>query len=256
MSDGSLSTTKVSRRARRPRRFFVFNQLLRRYGTTKTSRRRNRARTNGSNAQYHLTGAEIIRLIAAARGARDKAIIRLFAETGVRRFELAALRVEDLRLTSGELVIRAGKGSKSRVVPIADRLRGALYELTVSRDCGPVFRTAAGKALSLRQINRIVATVGRAAGVENPNPRHRQITCHLFRHTFARLWKERQGSIETLARILGHSRPSTTWSLYGTESQRDVQRNYREIIGDMFSSKGEHGKSQTATKKRKGEARK
>ena len=174
-------------------------------------------------------------MITSAEGARNKAIIRMFAETGIRRFELASLTVTDIRFDHSQIVIRNGKGRKSRVVPITERLKRDLLPLVGNRTSGPVFRSQSDRPLSLRQLNRIVAQTGRLARVTNPNPRYQQITCHLFRHTFARLWKERRGSIETLTRILGHAQASTTWSLYGTESQQDVQRNFEATIKRMFS---------------------
>jgi integrase/recombinase XerD len=223
--------------ARGSRRFLVIHNVLRRFLTKSNSLRTARKLASGTNAQYHLTGDDVKKLIVAAEGARNKAIIRMLAETGIRRFELAGLTVEDIRLDSGQIVIRSGKGSKSRVVPITETLSHRLSTLIASETCGPLFRSQAGGPLSLRQINRIVARTGRIAGVDNPNPRHGQITCHLFRHTFARLWKERHGSIETLARILGHAQPSTTWLLYGTESQQDVQRNYDEVMSKLEFTK-------------------
>jgi integrase len=79
-------------------------------------------------------------------------------------------------------------------------------------------------------LNAIVAEAGRRAGVTNPNPKRSAITCHLFRHSFARLWKDRGGDIEALARILGHASVKTTWDLYGTQSLDDVRRHYRRVL--------------------------
>ena len=58
------------------------------------------------------------------------------------------------------------------------------------------------------------------------------LTCHLFRHTFARHWKQRGGDIESLAQILGHASSATTVDLYGTLSIDDVQANYDRFVGD------------------------
>lgn len=247
MMKKGLSITRVGRRASNTRRFFVIHNFMRRKATKTTSH------GNGSNAQYHLTGEEVGRLIAGAAGQRNKAIIRMFAETGIRRFELALLMIPDVRLDNRQIVIRSGKGSKSRVIPITEQLKRELRTLLEGQSTGPVFRSHSGGPLSLRQLNRIVALTGARAKIVNPNPRHRQITCHLFRHTFARLWKQRQASIETLSRILGHAHAATTWSLYGTESQLDVQRNYEAAIGHMFASNGGARPSSKTRKQRKGE---
>jgi integrase len=80
-------------------------------------------------------------------------------------------------------------------------------------------------------VNRIVTAAGERAGVKNPNPASDgRLTCHLFRHTFARHWKQRGGDIESLAQILGHASSSTTVDLYGTLSIDDVQQNYDRIV--------------------------
>jgi integrase/recombinase XerD len=155
------------------------------------------------------------------------------AETGLRRAEVAALRAEDLRLNDGVLVVHNGKGNKARIVPLTTALAARMRELTGLRQHGPVFQSATGGHLSLRQINRIAAKAGRRAGVHNPNPRQRDITCHLFRHSFARLWKQHGGSIESLTKILGHASVKTTWDLYGTEGLADVRRNYARTMAKV-----------------------
>lgn len=234
MTQEGHTSTRVGHRGTRSRLLLAIRKTtFRRTTGTKQGRTGSNNRQTGSNAQYNLSSAEVNRIIAAASGIRNRAIVRLFAETGIRRFELASLFVTDIKHERRAIVIRNGKGRRPRVVPITRRMQLELADVIGATTDGPVFRSTSGSTLSLRQINRIVATAGRLAGVENPNPRSRNVTCHLFRHTFARLWKERRGSIETLAHILGHARPSTTWSLYGTESQHDVQRNYDETVAKL-----------------------
>ena len=76
-----------------------------------------------------------------------------------------------------------------------------------------------------------MTAAGERAGVKNPNPASGgRLTCHLFRHTFARHWKQRGGDIESLAQILGHASSATTVDLYGTLSIDDVQDNYDRLM--------------------------
>lgn len=99
------------------------------------------------------------------------------------------------------------------------------------RKTGPIFLSLRGLPISTRSLNRIVADAGQRAGIKNPNPKYNgQLTCHLFRHSFARTWKGKGGSIESLSKILGHSSTATTIDLYGTESIDDVQANYERIM--------------------------
>lgn len=194
-----------------------------------------RAKTVFRNGEYHLTAGQLARLIAAAASERDRAMVQLLAETGLRRGELGSLDIGDLDTAQPLLTIRSGKGGKMRLVPLTTDLHVRLLRLVRGWDSGPVFQARSGSRLSLRQINRVVAAIGQRAGVANPNPRHKQITCHLLRHSFARLWKDAGGSIETLSKILGHSSVKTTMDVYGTQSLTDVQRNYAATIRKMRS---------------------
>lgn len=180
-----------------------------------------------------MTALEVRRVIAAARPGRDRALIRLLAETGIRRAEAANVSREDVRWAERVIVVRNGKGGKTRVVPITRELSDELRSVSARNEGEYLFRGRGSGPLSLRQINRIVADAGRRANVRHPDPGRRQLTCHLFRHTFARLWKDAGGSIESLSKILGHSSQVTTMTLYGTEGLSDVLRNYHATLKRM-----------------------
>ena len=59
--------------------------------------------------------------INQAEGLRDRAILETFCSTGMRRMELAHLKVYDLDADRGTVMIRQGKGRKDRVIPIGER---------------------------------------------------------------------------------------------------------------------------------------
>ncbi|MEO8663444.1 MAG: tyrosine-type recombinase/integrase, partial [Bryobacteraceae bacterium] len=59
--------------------------------------------------------------IAEAEGLRDRVILKTFYSTGMRRMELAHLKVYDLDIDRKTLMIRLGKGRKDRVIPIGER---------------------------------------------------------------------------------------------------------------------------------------
>ena len=84
--------------------------------------------------------------------------------------------------------------------------------------------------MSARQLNRVVEKAGLQAGVQHPDPSRTRLTCHLFRHTFARLWKDAGGSIESLSSILGHASQATTMDLYGREGLSDIRANYAKTM--------------------------
>lgn len=189
-----------------------------------------------ANGEFSLTSRDIERLIDATTCRRDSVLIRLLAETGMRRHEAAALVVTDVDGSRQLITIRSGKGRKQRMVPVTMLLAKDLQRLCHGQPAGRVFQSRQTGSLSTRQINRIVEAASRASGVHHPNPRYQFVTCHLLRHTFARLWKAHRGSIETLSKILGHASVKTTWDVYGTESLTDVQHNFNQTIGHMFRS--------------------
>lgn len=185
------------------------------------------------NSQFALKPAEVRKVVYACPTPRDRCLVATLAVTGMRRAEVAALDARDLNLEARRLTIRSGKGNKQRTVPITEELASDLRLLIGKRATGPLFLSNRGAALTPRQVNRIVAHAGVLADVKNPNPStDGHLTCHLFRHTFARHWKQRGGDIESLAQILGHASSATTVDLYGTLSIDDVQASYDKITSE------------------------
>lgn len=138
------------------------------------------------NADYHLKPAELKKVIyAPLLSFRDRTILKTFAQTGIRRAELAALDVRDIDFERRTLEIRAGKGSKSRTLPLSEDLASDLRHLVGRRKTGPVFVSQRGSFLAPRQLNWIVARAGELAGVKDPNPRARHLHIHTFRTTAA-----------------------------------------------------------------------
>ena len=187
-----------------------------------------------ANAEYYLSTSELQRLIDGAQSARDKALVTLFVDTGIRRFEASRLLASDLDFKEKLILVRNGKGNKLRMLPMSPRLIQHLKVLTKPGLELPLFKSISNAQLGIRQVNRIVAHAAKNAQIKNPNPRYANVTCHLIRHSFARHWKEVGGNIESLAKILGHSSVKTTWDMYGTQSIADVRKNYQETINKML----------------------
>lgn len=186
------------------------------------------------NSEYHLSPTEIRKVIYAANSFRDRCLIKTLAQTGMRRAEVANVDIRDVDFDNNLIHIREGKGGKSRTTPITDELASDFKHLIGTKKTGAVFESNRGGTLTLRQVNWIVAAAGERSGVKNPNPKYSRITCHLFRHSFAREWKKRGGSIETLSKILGHTSIKTTLDEYGTEGLEDIRENYARVLQKMF----------------------
>jgi integrase/recombinase XerD len=89
-------------------------------------------------------------------GLRDRAMMETLYSTGVRRMELANLKLHDVDSERGALMVRQGKGKKDRVIPIGERAVAWInhYVLTVrgellsGRDDSSLFLSRFGEAFT------------------------------------------------------------------------------------------------------------
>lgn len=153
-------------------------------------------------------------------GMRDLAMLAILIRTGLRRFELVALRVGDLGMTQGHnvLTIRAGKGNVTRTVKLPPDVRrtiddwlraaaGAGLELggddplfvEVRKGGHPVSR----RSLSDRAVHSIVTRRLRAADLQAFGP-------HALRASFVTLALEGGAPLHVVQRAVGHADPRTT----------------------------------------------
>lgn len=144
-----------------------------------------------------LTAVQQGYLFAAPLERRDRALIALLIDTGVRIGEALQLQVEDI----GEDTIRVCGKTGSREVPISGETRRLLLELASS---GYVWSSRGG-CLSREQAYRLVQKAMLAAGIHA-----RKMGPHTLRHTFGRQWIMNGGDLVSLQRILGHTNIATT----------------------------------------------
>jgi integrase/recombinase XerD len=115
-----------------------------------------------------------------ATALRDRAIILILLDSGLRASELCALVVGDYDQERGRLYVRHGKGDKARYVFLGDRARKVLWRYLSSRpDAKPteaLFATKAGTHLNRNNLHHMLRDLGHKAGVEHVHP-------HRFRHT-------------------------------------------------------------------------
>ncbi len=147
-----------------------------------------------------LSDADLRRLLAAA-DVRDRAILLLLLDTGLRVSEAAGISLGDLRADASIKVM--GKGAKERIVPVGAATRAAIGRYLERRELGsataPLFVNQAGERLTLTGIQQLLKRLRARAGVgARCNP-------HTFRHTFARNYLVNGGDVFTLQRMLGHT---------------------------------------------------
>jgi site-specific recombinase XerD len=133
--------------------------------------------------------------------ARDRAIILLLLDTGMRAGELAALCVRDVDLKNRRLIV-FGKGAKERVLYFSSITGKAIWRYLSERgDVAPgepLFASINGRPLGCNALLQLLRRLGRKAGVPDCHP-------HRFRHTFAINFLRNGGNIYELQMALGHS---------------------------------------------------
>ncbi|QBS43588.1 tyrosine-type recombinase/integrase [Nocardia sp. CS682] len=165
---------------------------------------------------------------------RDTALIRLFADTGVRNGEMAPLDLDALDFAENTVLV-LGKGRRPRTAPFGDKTRTAIRRYLRVRARHP-FAVNDNPALWLGSRGRMTASGiqqmlerrAQAAGIGHIHP-------HLFRHYFAHNWLANGGQEQDLMMLAGW-RSRQMLGRYGasvaTERAKDAHRRAR--LGDQL----------------------
>ncbi len=199
-------------------------------------------RKGHTRSQFHLSEEQIKILIKHTDKLRDKVIIKLLAYCGLRRFELAKIKVEEINFETKKIRI-LGKKSIDRLATLfSDQLIEDLklyiqYVLGNPRQ-GYLFPAVSSLNteghISTTEINRIVAKAGNQAQLHNPIPGLKNINPHILRHSCARILKDRGLSLEVVQKVLGHLSYKTTMDLYGTKSITEMDDELKKKVGNLF----------------------
>jgi integrase/recombinase XerD len=146
---------------------------------------------------------------ASALSLRNRAMLEVFYAGALRVSEVVALKIEDVKLDMGYVLVR-GKGDKERIVPVGRSAQETLS--TYLRDARPAL--AAGKSSPLLFISRGAKKITRqrvwqmvsAASVGSG----RHASPHMLRHSCATHMVENGADLRTVQTILGHADISTT----------------------------------------------
>jgi len=166
----------------------------------------------------YLKPEEIDALLAAPDratwiGRRDRALLLVAIQTGLRVSELIGLRRDDVVLGTGAHLRCEGKGRKERCTPLRQEVVAVLAEWF--RECPaepatPAFPSSRGGPLSRDAVERLVARHQRSAEQRCPSLKRKRVTPHVLRHTAAMQLLRHGIDRSVIALWLGHESVETT----------------------------------------------
>lgn len=153
---------------------------------------------------------------------RDRALLLVFADSGVRRAEAVALNWEDVDFATGSVLVRRGKGGKARMSAVGARSRRAIlaYRRTLAappQPSAPLWQTRDGMRLTERGVQALFARLSKRAGLK--------VTPHALRRTFALMSLKQGMDVITISRLMGHATTEMT-SHYLMLDESDLLRSH------------------------------
>ncbi|MCP4996452.1 MAG: tyrosine-type recombinase/integrase [Gammaproteobacteria bacterium] len=164
-----------------------------------------------------LDSNELKKLLAAPdmrtnKGYRNRIVLEILYDTGIRAAEMAAVKLHDLDLDGGYLTIRSGKGAKDRVVPVSPRVCHMIKEyllmvrpqLLGGKDDGALILNRWGSEMTPLAVWSIVKRCVFLAGMK------KNISTHTFRHSCATHMLKAGAPIRYIQELLGHESLEST----------------------------------------------
>ncbi len=160
------------------------------------------------------------------KGHRDKLIIQLFYETGMRLAELVGLNDADVDF--GAKVIKVtGKRNKQRLIPFGEELAKAMQDYlaergrTVQTPSGAFITKENGERVTRSSVQYIVRqNLSKVTTVKKRSP-------HVLRHTFATTMLNHQAELGAIKELLGHESLATT-EVYTHTTFEELKKAYNQ----------------------------
>ncbi|MBQ5574654.1 MAG: tyrosine-type recombinase/integrase [Bacteroidales bacterium] len=152
-------------------------------------------------------------------GSRDRLILELFYDTGIRETELIELKCGDVDLARRTITVH-GKGGKTRMVPISESLCQRLAAIMTSPE-ESLFKTDKGAKMYPRLVYRIVHKY------LEPTKTVTQSSPHTLRHSFATAMLNNGAPIEAIKELLGHANLTAT-QIYTHTTYEKLNKIYKQ----------------------------
>ena len=166
---------------------------------------------------------------------RDKAIIGLMVNCGLRVSEVVNLRPGDFNLIKGKLRIVEGKGKVDRDIPFIPpntvatlkqwkkrKPQSDYFFSNIRNNSKGKFASSRGNKLAVRTVQSMIKSYTKRTGI------NKTVSPHILRHTFATNFYRDTKDLEALRGILGHADISTT-QIYVTLANIDTENGMRQF---------------------------
>lgn len=212
-SMSNLSSASVAQRTSAVREYFKF--LYRNEFISRNPAEMLEAPAIKNREQAALNGEQVRAMVNAATNERNKAIVMMLAQTGLRIHELANITLEQYESRSNNVLVIRGKGDKDRLVGLADETIKLIdnYIANERKDgCEYLFVGNRGNKMDGKNTSAMLKVCARKAGIENWEELH--ISNHTMRRTFATMMSEADVPIEVISKAMGHSSVAITANRY------------------------------------------
>ncbi|MBQ9640242.1 MAG: tyrosine-type recombinase/integrase [Bacteroidaceae bacterium] len=159
------------------------------------------------------------------QGVRNRLIVMMFYETGVRRAELMSLRDADVDLHVMSLKV-TGKRNKQRIIPFGAELKEQIERYlevrnqTVAETPVRLFVTEEGEPMAYAKVGDVVKSALSLV------TQQKKRTPHVLRHSFATAMLNNRADLESIQKLLGHENLATT-EIYTHLSFEELKNVYR-----------------------------
>jgi integrase/recombinase XerD len=165
-----------------------------------------------------LSREEALRIVSSPRNLKHRALLVLAYSAGLRVSEIAALRVSDIELGRGLILVRSGKGRKDRYTILAHRTKRLIESyIDLYAPHTWLFEGQKGSHLTTRSIQEVFHRAKDAQGIQ------KNVSIHSLRHSFATHLLEDGTDIRYIQSLLGHANAKTT-QIYTHVAKRDFLR--------------------------------
>lgn len=160
------------------------------------------------------------------KGIRDRLILMMFYETGIRRAELLGMTDASVDLSTKQIKV-TGKRNKQRIVPFGEELESEIVAYQDAREEAlgqktfpTLFVTEEGTAMNEARIAKIVKdNLSKVTTIKKRSP-------HVLRHSFATAMLNNHADLTSIQKLLGHESVATT-EIYTHVSFEELKSEYK-----------------------------